>query len=175
VLVLLGLRCSGKSTLGRRLATELGRAFVDGDEATLAAGRQAGQRVGSAGELLARVGQATFRELESGALRRLLEPGPRIVLATGGGVVERADNRTWLARCARCVYLDVPLARLAERLRADPTPRPALLGVDPAEELGELFRRRDPLYRALAELVLACDDDPPKTLAARVLAELGAL
>ncbi len=172
-LALLGLRCSGKSTVGRLLAQSLGLAFVDHDEETLRFGVHAGWKVGSVGELLARAGQARFRELEAVALRRLLEPMPRLVLATGGGVVERPDNRTWLARTARCVFLSVASEVLAERLRRDPTPRPALLGAalsaaDPAAELAELGQRREPLYRALAEVVVECGLATPEELAQRI-------
>lgn len=171
-IALLGARGSGKSTLGRLLAPALGLAFVDLDERVLELGRQAGWRAGSAGELLAAAGQARFRELEAGALRRVLEPSPRLVLATGGGVVERADNRSWLARCARGIYLVVPEQLLAARLRADPTPRPALLGDDPVAEIGALLARREPHYRALSEFVLECGEDPPARLVERLRAWL---
>lgn len=169
-LALLGLRASGKSTLGRLLATELGQPFVDLDEEVTRFARHAGQRAASAGELLARCGQATFRHLEAGALRCLLEPSPRIVLATGGGVVERADNRAWLARAARCLFLDAPVELLAERVRRDRTPRPALLGSDAAAELVELEARRRERYQALATWVLDCGADSPTDLLARALA-----
>ena len=156
------------TTLGRELARELGRAFVDGDEETLRFGRYSGWKVATVGELLERAGQARFRDLEAAALRRQLEPAPRIVLATGGGVVERGDNRTWLARTSRCVYLSVPDETLAARLRADPTPRPALLGSDAVAEIAALRARREPFYRALAEVVIECGDAAPAELVARL-------
>lgn len=174
-LALLGLRCSGKSTVGRLLASALGRPFVDLDEEVLRLGRYAGWRVDSVGELLVRAGTAVFRDLEASALRRALEPAPHTVVATGGGVVERADNRAWLARAARCVFLSVPVERLAERLRADPSPRPPLLGgADPAAELAQLLAQREPLYRGLAELVIECGADVPAAVAARVCSALAA-
>lgn len=172
-LALLGLRGSGKSTVGRALAGELGLAFVDLDERVLETGRRAGHAAGSAGELLARAGQAVFRELEATALRCLLEPSPGLVLATGGGVVERADNRTWLARTTRGIHLCVPNAILAARLAADPTLRPPLTGLDPRAELELLAARREPHYHALAEVVLAVGDEPPAELAARIRRALG--
>ena len=55
-IALLGLRCSGKSTVGRKLADELGLPFVDLDDETLRAGRYAGWHVGTVGELLERAG-----------------------------------------------------------------------------------------------------------------------
>jgi shikimate kinase len=109
-------------------------------------------------------------------VKRVLEPSPRCVLATGGGVVERADNRTWLDRSARCVYLHVPPAVLAERLRADSTPRPALDGgTDPSAELAAVAARREPLYRGLAELVIEAGAETPAALAMRIAAELAVL
>ena len=173
-LALLGLRCSGKTTVGRLLAAELGLPFLDLDEELVRAGRYAGWRAASAGELLERAGQAAFRDLEAWCLRRVLEPSQRLVLATGGGVVERPDNRVWLARAARCIYLSVPLEVLAARLRSDPASRPPLLGLDVAEELAELRARREPHYRALAEVVIECGDAPPAELGARIGSALAA-
>lgn len=167
-IALLGLRCSGKTTVGRLLAAELDLAFLDLDEELLRCARYAGWNPASSGELLERAGQAVFRELEAGALRRVLEPSPRLVLATGGGVVERSDNRAWLRRVARCVFLAVPIPTLAARLRADPTPRPPLLGQDAADELPALARRRDAHYRALAEVTIDCGDAPAAEIVQRI-------
>jgi len=168
-IALLGLRCSGKTTVGRLLATELGLPFVDLDDETLRAGQYAGWHVGSVGELLERAGRAVFRDLEASALRRVLEPSPRLVVATGGGVVERSDDRAWLARVARCIYLSVPTEVLERRLASDPTPRPPLLGgKDAVDELARLRARREPLYRALAEIEIECGDSPPEEIARRI-------
>ena len=125
---LLGLRAAGKSSVGRAAASLLGRPFVDLDERLVVEARRAGVHAASAGELLRLAGEARFRDFESAALRSLLEPGQKLVVATGGGVVERDDARVWLRRAGRCVWLDAPPAVLAERLRADDTERPPLLG-----------------------------------------------
>jgi shikimate kinase len=170
---LLGLRCSGKTTVGRLLAGELGLPFIDLDRETVLAGRRAGMAAASVGELLRRAGVARFRDLEASALRRILEPGQELVLATGGGVVERADNRVWLARAARSVFLAVDLPVLQTRLAADAHERPPLHGVDAVAELAELQRVREPLYRALAEIVVECGTDEPAALARRIAAGLG--
>jgi len=172
-LALVGARCSGKSSVGRKVAERLGRPWMDLDEEVLPLGRRAGFPAATTGELLTKAGIALFRELEAAALRRVLEPSLRVVLATGGGVVEREDNRVWLARSAFTVFLSVPVEVLKARLRADPTPRPPLLGGGDAEaELSELLARREPLYRGCADVVIECGDAPADEVAERVVAAL---
>lgn len=151
---LVGLRCSGKSTVGRELARLLGLGFVDLDE--MIAGKfseEAGEDPCTVGEVLERIGVPAFRELESRCLREVLGDGP-VVVATGGGAVEAPGNRSLLS-ASRCLWLDAPVEVLAARLRADPTLRPALLGGgDPAAELAELHEKRAPLYREVASVRL---------------------
>ncbi len=163
LLALIGLRCSGKSTLASLLAQRLGLSWLDLDE-QLAPGQ-------SAGALLRSLGESRFRDLEQRALERVLAharaltgPRPTLVLATGGGVVERATNCALLAREALCIWLHAPIEVLQARLRASEadaagelathTSRPALLGQDAALELPELARRREPAYESLARLRL---------------------
>lgn len=172
-LVLVGMRAVGKTSVGRRAAELAGLPFLDLDDATVELARQGGARAGSAGELLERVGQARFRELEAAALRRILEPQPAVLLAAGGGAVEREDSRTWLRRTARCLWLRAEVPVLAERLRRDPRARPALLGGDPLLELTELLERRTPLYAAVAEHVIDTDRLDVEA-AARAVAALAA-
>ncbi|MFT5289667.1 MAG: shikimate kinase [Planctomycetota bacterium] len=156
VIALIGMRGSGKSTLGRLLSDALDLPFVDLDDETLIRGRRAGWRAASTGELLIQAGQARFRVLEAEALRRVCEPGQRLVLATGGGVVENSDSRAWLNRSAQVIWLDVPLEVLRARVSGDGIEaRPSLTGGDPVAELGQVLARREPLYRSLADHVLA--------------------
>jgi len=182
VLALIGLRCSGKSTLAPLLAQRLALPWLDLDE-QLEPGR-------SAGELLRELGESRFRDLEERALARVLAHArtltgarPALVLATGGGVVERAANRELLAREASCVWLHAPIAVLQARLRASEASasgaagvqakRPALLGTNAALELPELERRRHSFYEALAQLELDTHALSPPACAERIAAWLG--
>jgi len=146
--VLVGLRCAGKSSVGRRLAIELGLSFVDLDD-ELAAAEGSGR---AAGELLAELGEEAFRELEARSLADCTSRGA-LVLATGGGVVEREDNLSLLRERARVVWLDALDEVLLARRAADDTVRPLLEGSeDPAQELAALGPRRRSLYRSLVEV-----------------------
>lgn len=169
-IALIGMRGAGKTTVGRILAERTGRPFLDLDQETLRRARQAGHRAASTAELLTSVGASTFRDFEASALRRICEPSLRVVLATGGGVVERADACSWLGRAACTVWLDAPLELLERRVAADgAATRPGLTGDDPVAELGQLLARRAPLYRKLADRVVDVGGLEPGPAAAAVL------
>jgi len=156
-IVLMGLRGSGKSTLGRRLADALGRAFVDLDDRTAAA-----LGCDTPGAALRERGEPAFRAAEADALRAAIDEGA-IVLALGGGTPTAAGTADLLrervaAGRAAVVYLRASADTLAERLAVAGGPeRPALVGADPIAEIGTLFARRDPIYRELAGSVLHLD------------------
>jgi shikimate kinase len=170
-IALVGLRCVGKTSVGRVLAQQLGVKFVDLDEVLAAEGARA-HAAASVGDLLRAVGIDEFRRLEGAALRSSLSKPGRRVIATGGGVVERDENRELLAARAICVWLRNDVALLQRRLAADPASRPALLGRDPVLELAELARRREPLYRAVAAHAIDCGAATPTEIAARIVAQL---
>ncbi len=163
VLALIGLRCSGKTRLGRALAEFAGTPFVDLDD-ELEPGSSRG-----AGELLAEVGEARFREIEARALERVLEREPPFVLATGGGAIERAASRVLLAERAICLWLRADPHVLAARLSGDSALRPPLAGGGPLEEVALLAARRDPLYAGIARAELWSDRAGVPELAARAL------
>lgn len=153
VLVLIGLRGSGKSTLGRQLAARQGRPFVDLDDVTAAFLGCDGVR-----EAWERFGEAGFREAEARALAATLHLQGAIV-ALGGGT-PTAPGAAELLRGARdagkvvIAYLRCEPAELRGRLERAGSEamqaRPTLTGKDPLEEIEEVFARRDPLYRELA-------------------------
>jgi shikimate kinase len=148
-IALVGHRAAGKSTLGARLAAELKRPLFDLDrEIELAQGR-------TIAALFRDEGEAAFREIEAQTLEGVIAR-PGIVLAPGGGAVERLESRRLLAQRAAVVHLDVPAAALVERLRAA-GPRPRLTELSLEEETRTLLERRAPLYRECADVVVAVD------------------
>lgn len=164
-IVLVGLRASGKTTIGRLVARALGWPFVDTDDGIAAAeGCPAGQFLANAGEARFR---AREREIVTAALAA---PGPRVV-ATGGGAPTIPAVQDLLAgEDLFVVWLDAPDEELARRLRLLPGARPALLGVDPAAEIAALRARRNGIYSRLARLVLDTAASPAEAVAAAIVA-----
>lgn len=145
MIVLLGFMGCGKSTLGPLLALCLGRAFLDLDREIE---REAGRSVAA---LFSAEGEEAFRERERRVFQRLAGHFDG-VLCVGGGLPAQPGMDGELARAGDCLYLDVPLAALVERLTtpAEAARRP-LLAALPADAraafIRELHARRDPAYR----------------------------
>jgi shikimate kinase len=173
--VLVGLMGSGKTTVGRRLAARLDRPFVDADEALEArAGR-------SIADIFETDGEEAFRDLESEVLAWLLAAPQPGVIASGGGVVLRPENRKLLsAHDVTVVWLDAGPAFLASRVERK-AHRPLLAGeVSPVEVLERLHQERAPLYAEVADHVVGVEpfhessDKPKRALAERIADLLGA-
>lgn len=173
VVVLIGLRGAGKSSVGAILARQLGREFVDLDPLTAA---ELG--VGAPAEALRRFGVPAFREAESRALAAVLCDERPMVLALGGGTPTLEASRAQLvavrdAGRARLIYLHGTPAELMARLAGtDLSQRPALLGAGVLDEVGTLYTARDGLYRDLAEDLIETGGRGADDVAAAVLAGL---
>ena len=146
-LFLVGFMGSGKSTVGQQLAAELGKDFFDCD-------RVLEERTGvDIPYIFDLEGEEGFRRREGEVLRELT--GKRdIVLATGGGVVGDPDNREALASNGFVVYLHAPAELLHQRTSRN-RGRPMLYAADPRARIDELLAVREPLYREVADLVVA--------------------
>jgi shikimate kinase len=153
---LVGMMGAGKTTIGRALARRLRKTFVDADQEIES---RTGVRIPVIFDI---EGEEGFRRREALVLQQLTAESA-IVLATGGGAVLNPENRRCLARSGVVVYLDVSPDVLWERLRQD-TARPLLKVEDPRARIAELYKQRDPLYREVADLVVAGGREPPNIL-----------
>ncbi|MDR0883118.1 MAG: AAA family ATPase [Oscillospiraceae bacterium] len=134
---LIGMPGCGKTTVGKRLAAQLGLDFVDTD-AVIAA--RAGKEIPC---IFAEDGQEAFRDLEEAVLADLAAQGGQVI-ACGGGAVLRETNRRALRWNSRVVWLERDLSAL------EIAGRPLSAGGDGA--LAQLWAQREPLYRALADV-----------------------
>jgi len=156
-LFLVGLMGAGKSTIGRLLARRMKRPFLDSD-------LEIEQRCGVSVPVIFDIeGEPGFRAREAQIIAELTER-EGIILATGGGAVLDAESRRRLAARGTVVYLHAPPADLHERVRHDKN-RPLLATADPLAKLEALYAERDPLYRAIADLVIDTGKQSAPTLA----------
>jgi len=139
-IVLTGFMGSGKSTVGPLVANRLGWSFLDVDNVIEA---EAGATIA---ELFARHGEAQFRDREHATISHLAA-ADNLVLALGGGAIERAETRDLLLSSpgTLLVHLEVELATTLARCAGTEQIRPIL--ADHAN-LANRYARRLPLYRA---------------------------
>jgi shikimate kinase len=170
--VLVGLMGSGKTTVGRRLATRLDRHFVDADAALEAITDR------TIADIFQRDGEQGFRDLEADTFEELLEHHEPCVIAAGGGIVLRTENRERLRRGeVTTVFLDATPAFLASRI-ARKASRPLLAGEEsPRAVLERLHAERLPLYEEVADLTVDVEPfhasaERPKQAMADRIAEL---
>lgn len=157
--VLVGLPGSGKSTIGRRVASALNLPIVDSDVLIEQGEGQA------CGEVYAELGEEAFRELEIGYVARALATGG--VVSLGGGSVVTEEVRALLQRHT-VVWIDVS-AEEGIRRTADDSTRPVLDGEDREQRYRELVVEREPYYREVATFRVRTDERPPQRVVAEIL------
>lgn len=163
-IVLVGLMATGKSTVGRRLATRLGLPFVDADtEIETAAGM-------SISDIFAKFGEPHFRDGERRVIHRLMDGRPKVI-ATGGGAFVNDETRALILAEALTIWLDAPVEVLAERVGRRDT-RPLLRGKDPRKVLAELAAIRNPLY-AQAPIRIESGHAPHENTVRAILEAIG--
>lgn len=150
-LVLVGMPGCGKSSIGRLAAERAGRAFYDTDDMVV---EMAGCSIP---EIFAAQGETAFRDLEAKAVAQAArERGG--VIATGGGVLLREENRRALRQNSRIVYLD----RALDALPTDGRP------ISQTRKLEDIYRERLPLFTGVSDVTVV-NDAAPEVVAARVL------
>ncbi|WP_075180428.1 shikimate kinase AroL [Pantoea sp. 1.19] len=158
-LFLIGARGCGKTTVGHALANALGYAFRDTDHHL----QQMTQK--SVADVVAEEGWEGFRHRESTALVAVSQPDT--VIATGGGMVLALHNRRFMREQGKVIWLAADAEVLAARLTAWPEEgqRPTLTGRPIAEEMRQIVREREALYRQTAHLVVDAMQPPEQVVA----------
>ena len=162
-IVLVGLMGTGKSAIGRRLASRLDMPFVDADTEIE---RAAGCSITDIFELH---GEAAFRDGERRVIARLLTRPPH-VLATGGGAFMDPATRAAIRASGTSIWLradiDLLVARVSRR-----NDRPLLAGGEPRAILQRLIEERHPIY-AEADIIVESTDGPHEQTVQSVLSAL---
>lgn len=142
-IVLIGYRCTGKSSVGKLLALELDRDFLDTDQLVEAFSRK------SIEEIVERGGWEYFRNLEKTVIGEVSEKEDKII-ATGGGVVTDEENLQNLRKNGFLIWLKADSDIIGKRMGDDRrvgSIRPSLTGDHPEDEIRKVLRIREPYYK----------------------------
>jgi shikimate kinase len=159
-IVLVGMMGAGKTTVGRRLATRLGRHFVDSDEEVE---RAAGMSIE---DIFSSHGESDFRAGEQRVIARLLKDHD-LVLGTGGGAVINPETRALVKESAISVWLKADPDLLFQRVQRRSN-RPLLKTANPRETLQHLIDTRYPIY-AEADIAITSKDVPQDQVATEII------
>lgn len=147
-LILVGFMGTGKSTIGRQLSKALGYPLIDTDARIVA------QQKRPIADIFAEEGEEYFRDLETGVLQTLFEGKcHKRIIATGGGIVLREENRQLLRELGFVVWLVAQPETILERTSRNKE-RPLLQCEDPQALICALLEERNPLYHETAHLIL---------------------
>jgi shikimate kinase len=170
MVVLIGYRATGKTTLARLLAERLAWQWIDAD---VEIERRAGKTIS---RMFAEDGEPAFRDLEAEVIADLCRQ-ERLVLAAGGGAPLREESRQAMRQCGRVVWLTASPETILRRMTGDATTaarRPSLTEKDPLEEILHLLARREPVYRESAHVIVDTEGKTPEQLAEEVLHSINA-
>ncbi|WP_395011674.1 shikimate kinase [Devosia sp.] len=159
-IVLVGMMGAGKTTVGRRLAAQLGRRFVDSDEEIEKA---AGMSIE---DIFATHGEADFRAGEVRVIARLLRD-PDLVLGTGGGAFINPETRALVKSTAVSVWIKADFELLYNRVSRRGN-RPLLKTADPRDTLRKLIEKRYPIYGE-ADVTIVSTDAPHDAVAGDIV------
>ncbi len=166
---LIGYRCTGKSSVGKRLADRLDRPFVDTDRLLAA---EAGLSIK---EVVAKHGWEVFRTMENTIVKRVCTPAQHVV-ATGGGVVLDPENVKRMKNSGRLIWLQANSETIKNRMMRDSGTeafRPALTPTDSITEIEESLIERNPLYKQASDLCVETDAREIEEICDTIISRLG--
>ena len=148
--ILIGYRCTGKSSAGKRLAEKMRMSFLDTDELIV-------EREGiSIGEIVKVGGWNLFREKEKEVVKGLRETKGNVI-ATGGGIFDDWENRLLLRKNGTFLWLTANKETIIERMmndRKSEDARPSLTHNDLSSDIIVTLRKREPIYREMADFTV---------------------
>jgi len=156
-IVLIGMRGSGKTTVGKLLALKLGREFIEMDELIT-------QKVGlTIPQIVEKNGWEKFRDIEEEITGEVAKRD-NIINAAGGGIVTREKNIAQLKESGVLVWLTASVDTLVRRIGED-SQRPLLVGRSRREDMEMTLTERKPRYQKAADLVVDTEDKTPEEVA----------
>lgn len=163
-IVLIGYRATGKTTVAKILAEQLGRKAVDAD---VVIEQRAGKSIA---EIFADDGEPAFRDLESAVVADLMQQNG-FVVSLGGGAPMREENRIAMRSGGTVFWLTASAETIVQRMSADvktASQRPGLTDRGPLDEVTHVLAEREPVYREVAHHAIATEGRTPAEVAQAV-------
>ena len=148
-IVLVGLMGSGKTTIGKKIASAIHYDFLDTDQEIE---KISGKTIP---HIFRKEGEKRFRSEETLVLKRLLHIKKRVI-ATGGGIVVKEENRRLLKRLGFIIYLQADTETIYKRVSMNDK-RPLLAGPGRREKIEKLSQERKAYYEEIADFSVATD------------------
>lgn len=149
-IILIGYRCTGKTSVGQKLAEKLKVPFYDTDILIV-------KRIGKTiKEWVEQKGWESFRQEEKAVIQEISTPDPAVI-ALGGGAVLDPENRESVKRNGMIFWLTADVQTIIERMAADPNNqdmRPHLSEKDWGSEIRTSLTERSPIYEQMADFVI---------------------
>ena len=161
--ILIGPPGAGKSSVGRLLAAQLNKPFVDTDKEIES---KSGKKIA---DIFLEDGEASFRSLERQIVLETLQ-NCLGVIALGGGSILDSDVAEVLARKRNVIYLEVSISNAAPRVGFN-RERPLLLG-NPRQQWLTMMNTRREIYERLGRIRISTDNKKPKAVAAEIVGAL---
>ena len=159
-IILIGPPGAGKSSVGKLLAVELGRDFVDTDHLIET---KSGKKIS---DIFLEDGEASFREFERDVVLSSLSEIDGVIALGGGSVLDPAVADE-LSKKSSVVYLEVSISNAAPRVGFNKE-RPLLLG-NPRQQWLALMESRRAIYESLAKIRVSTDNKKPKDVVAEIM------
>lgn len=148
--ILIGYMGCGKSTVGRRLSYRLRMPYVDTDNLIETKEKT------TISDIFATQGEEVFRQMETDCIKSIFDYKQDYVIAVGGGLPMREENREIMKKLGTVIYLRAIPDTIYGRLKND-TKRPLLQGEDPQGKICTMIGLRGPIYEDAADHIIDVD------------------
>lgn len=161
---LIGFMGTGKSAVGKELTELIGLPFIDTDELIVQTNGM------SINDIFSTHGEPYFRDLETDLLKKIAESSTSAIVATGGGMIERQENREMIHRSGKSIFLDTEWDLIKERLCLS-SDRPLARKENDWSLTHELFLKRAPYYEQ-ADIIIKTEEKSAKSVAMEIIEQL---
>ncbi|WP_038057135.1 shikimate kinase AroL [Thermodesulfobacterium hydrogeniphilum] len=167
-IILIGFRCSGKTTIGKKLAEALNWEFLDLD---IEIQKKIGKTIK---KMVEEFGWQFFRDLEKKEMQSLVNI-KNTVVALGGGAVLHEEEMKRLKEKGIIIWLYAPFETILKRIKEDKKTefqRPALTEKSLEEEIKTILKEREPLYKNFSHIKIDTSKEPAEKIIEKIIKEV---